>query len=77
MTVGAFGPKPDTAAIVLAAPGWRGVSPCSQSIATHDRSGEAEAILRAAKGSGRVSHAPKAGLFASKALSKGCEAMVR
>ena len=45
--------------------------PCSQSMTTQERWGDAEAATRALRAPGSVSHAPKAGLEVRKARRSG------
>ena len=71
IVLGASGPSPATACTISPAPGWRPIMPCSQSMATQERWGEAEAAARALRAPGGVSHAPKAGLEVRKAWRRG------
>ena len=73
--LGAVAPSPVIAWMDSAAPGWSEVSPCSQSIMTHERCGLDCATVRALITPGKVIHAPKAGLEALKDSARACVVM--
>ena len=68
--LGALLPIPVIAWMDSAAPGWSEVSPCSQSIMTHERYGLDRATVLALITPGKVIHAPKAGLAALNACAR-------